>query len=87
MATPGPALPRGSTTTSRSRRQSGTTPIAPVIGGTLALALFVGLEWSTLALVFGIGFLLHVAMDQLFFLFAVKRRAALAPSLEGEPAC
>ena len=80
-------IPPGGVSTGRAFAQYVVDQADSVIGGTLALALFVGLEWSTLALVFGIGFLLHVAMDQLFFLFAVKRRAALAPSLEGEPAC
>ena len=58
------------------------------IGGTLALALFLGLRWAPLLLVFALGFLLHVVMDQLFFLFAVKRRAALAHvPLEGQTTC
>jgi CDP-diglyceride synthetase len=56
-------------------------------GGTLALAFF-GLAWDALLIVFALGFALHVAMDQLFFLFAVKRRAVLtAAPLEGQPTC
>jgi hypothetical protein len=50
------------------------------IGGTLVLALFLWGSWSTLALVFAVGFGLHVVMDQLFFLFAVKRRTVVAPA-------
>ena len=59
------------------------------VGGTLALALFLGGRVGTLLLVLGLGFLLHVAMDQLFFLFAVKRREshASASALEGSPTC
>ena len=57
------------------------------VGGTLAL-IFFGLAWDALVLVFALGFSLHVVMDQLFFLFAVKRRAALrAVPLEGQPTC
>lgn len=56
------------------------------VGGTLALALFIGLGWD-LALVFALGFVLHVVMDQLFFLFAVKRRALATATLEGGTPC
>jgi hypothetical protein len=57
------------------------------VGGTLALAFF-GLTWDALLLVFALGFSLHLVMDQLFFLFAVKRRAALGGvQLEGQPTC
>lgn len=47
-------------------------------GGTLALALFLGTGAETLLLVFAVGFCLHVAMDRLYFLFAVKRRSSVA---------
>jgi hypothetical protein len=59
------------------------------VGGTLALALFLGLRVETLLLVFGVGFVLHVVMDQLFFLFAVKRHPmpSSGPGLEGSPTC
>jgi hypothetical protein len=59
------------------------------IGGTIALAFFLGNRVGTLLLVFVIGFLLHVVMDQLFFLFAVKRRPALhgGRHLEGSSTC
>jgi len=58
------------------------------IGGTLALAIVLGLGWDTLLLVFAVGFLLHVVMDQLFFLCAVKRRAPVSHvSPEGQPSC
>ena len=58
------------------------------IGGTLALAIFLWGSWGTLLLVFVVGFSLHVVMDQLFFVFAVKRRAALALGpLERSPTC
>ena len=58
------------------------------IGGTLVLALFLWGSWGTLLLVLVTGFGLHVVMDQLFFLFAVKRKAqdAGAP-LEGATSC
>ncbi|HEU5479043.1 MAG TPA: hypothetical protein VFU90_04380, partial [Candidatus Tumulicola sp.] len=45
-------------------------------GGTLALAFFLGLEADTLLIVFAVGFCLHVVMDQLYVLFAVKRRSS-----------
>ena len=54
------------------------------VGGTLALAAFLWGSWGTLLLVFVVGFALHVVMDQLFFAFAVKRRAALRM---GSPTC
>ena len=59
------------------------------VGGTLVLAFFLGLHAGTLLLVFAVGFTLHVAMDQLFFLLAVKKRPARdAPRLlEGSPTC
>jgi hypothetical protein len=58
------------------------------IGGTLVLALFLWGNWAVLLLVFVVGFSLHVLMDQLFFLFAVKRRAALVVlPREGSPTC
>lgn len=59
------------------------------VGGTLALALFLGFRLGTLALVFAVGFVLHVVMDQLFFVFAVKRRAPVppGPQIEGSPTC
>jgi len=56
------------------------------VGGTLALAFFVGLE-GVLVVVLVVGFWLHVAMDRLFFLLAVKRRNEVAPTLEGPWAC
>ena len=43
-------------------------------GGTLALALFLGLGAESVLLVFFLGFCLHVVMDRLFFLLAVKQR-------------
>jgi hypothetical protein len=57
------------------------------IGGTLVLALFLWGSWGTLLLVFVVGFALHVLMDQLFFLFAVKRRASVSTTLEGATTC
>lgn len=59
------------------------------VGGTLALAFFLGGRVGLLLLVFVVGFVLHVLMDQAFFLFAVKRRptARHAASLEGSPTC
>ena len=44
---------------------------------------------GTLLLVFAVGFVLHVVMDQAFFLFAVKRHPSPspAPRLEGSPTC
>ena len=59
------------------------------VGGTLALAFFLPGGVGTLLLVFVVGFLLHVMMDQLFFLLAVKRRPALSTGqgLEGSPTC
>lgn len=58
------------------------------IGGTLVLALFLWGSWGTLLLVFVTGFGLHVVMDQLFFVFAVKRKAQIAGApLEGATSC
>lgn len=80
-------IPPGGVSRSRAAVQYVADQADSAIGGTLALALFIGLGWD-LALVFALGFLLHVAMDQLFFLFAVKRRATLATAtLEGGTPC
>lgn len=58
------------------------------IGGTLVLALFLWGDWAALAIVFVVGFSLHVIMDQLFFLFAVKQRGSLVVvPPEGSPTC
>ena len=58
------------------------------IGGTLVLAFFLWGSSGTLLLVFVVGFALHVVMDQLFFLLAVKRRAPLATApLERATTC
>ena len=59
------------------------------VGGTLALALFLGVRVGTLLLVFAVGFVLHVVMDQLFFLLDVKRHPSPSPGpqLEGSPTC
>jgi len=80
-------IPPGGVSRRRATAQYVVDQADSAIGGTLALAVFIGLGWD-LALVFALGFLLHVAMDQLFFLFAVKRREAFAnPSLEGRTTC
>ena len=77
-------IPPGGVSRKRAALQYLVDQADSAVGGTLALALFIGLGWD-LALVFALGFVLHVGMDQLFFLFAVKRRA-LAP-LGGGTAC
>jgi CDP-diglyceride synthetase len=78
----------GGISTKRAVVQYGIDQADSAIGGTLALIFFLGLRWDTLALVFALGFLLHVLMDQLFFLFAVKRRSTLPRvPLEGQPTC
>lgn len=81
-------IPPGGVSRSRALAQYVVDQADSAIGGTLALVLFLGLAWGTLLLVFAVGFLLHVGMDQLFFLFSVKRRAAVAGvPLEGRPSC
>ena len=77
-------IPPGGVSRSRAAVQYVVDQADSAVGGTIALALFIGLGWD-LAVVFALGFVLHIAMDQLFFLFAVKRRA-LAP-LGGESSC
>jgi hypothetical protein len=80
-------IPPGGVSRSRELVQYVVDQADSAVGGTLALAFF-GLGWGALLLVFILGFVLHVAMDQLFFLFGVKRRAPLASiSLEGQPTC
>lgn len=80
-------IPPGGVSTRRAATQYVVDQADSAIGGTLALAFFIGLGWD-LVLVFALGFGLHVVMDQLFFLFAVKRRAAVARvPLEGRPTC
>lgn len=81
-------IPPGGVSRSRAAVQYVVDQADSAIGGTLALALFLGLRWDPLLLVFALGFLLHVVMDQLFFMFAVKRRSALAQvPLEGQTTC
>jgi hypothetical protein len=81
-------IPPGGVSRSRAAVQYVVDQADSAIGGTLALALFLGLRWDPLLLVFALGFLLHVVMDQLFFLFAVKRRSALVHvPLEGQTTC
>jgi hypothetical protein len=77
-------IPPGGVSRRRSLGQYVVDQADSAIGGTLALAIFLWGSWETLLLVFAIGFSLHVVMDQLFFAFAVKRRAALAA---GSPTC
>jgi hypothetical protein len=80
-------IPPGGVPRSRGLIQYVVDQADSAVGGTLALAFF-GLAWDALLLVLALGFALHVVMDQLFFLFAVKRRAALAPvPLESQPTC
>jgi hypothetical protein len=81
-------IPPGGVSRSRAVLQYVVDQADSAIGGTLALAIFLWPAWGTLLLVFAAGFLLHVVMDQLFFLFAVKRRAvAPGAQLEGQPTC
>lgn len=81
-------IPPGGVSKSRAVLQYVLDQADSAVGGTLALAVFLWPAWGTLLLVFAVGFLLHVAMDQLFFLFAVKRRAmAHGAQLEGRPTC
>jgi len=70
-------IPAGGVTRRRALVQYVVDQADSAIGGTLVLALFLGAQLGTLLLVFAVGFLLHVVMDQLFFLFAVKRHARL----------
>jgi hypothetical protein len=77
-------IPPGGTSRRRALGQYVVDQADSAIGGTLALELFLWGSWETLLLVFAVGFSLHVVMDQLFFVFAVKRRTALAA---GSPAC
>lgn len=78
-------IPPGGVSKTRAATQYVVDQADSAIGGTLVLVLFLGLGWDLL-LVFALGFVLHVVMDQLFFLFAVKRRAALARTpLEEQP--
>ena len=72
-------IPPGEASTRRTVVQYVVDQADSAIGGTLVLALFLGFRWSLLLLVFAVGFLLHVVMDQLFVRFAVKRRPSLAP--------
>ncbi len=81
-------IPSGGISKRRAAVQYVVDQADSAVGGTLVLVLFIGFRW-TLVLVFAVGFALHVVMDQLFFLFAVKRRAGPAPvaSLESSPTC
>ena len=69
-------IPPGGVSRRRALGQYVADQADSAVGGTLALAVFLWGSWGTLLLVFAVGFSLHVVMDQLFFLFAVKRRAA-----------
>ena len=82
-------IPPGGTSRARALVQYVVDQADSVIGGTLVLALFLGARVGTLLLVFAVGFVLHVVMDQAFFLFAVKRHPSPspAPRLEGSPTC
>ena len=81
-------IPPGGVSKRRALAQYLVDQADSAIGGTLALVFFLGFDWAALLLVFAVGFLLHVAMDQLFFLFAVKRRQGVARmSLEGRTTC
>ncbi len=82
-------IPPGGVSRGRSLVQYVVDQADSAVGGTLALALFLGGRVGTLLLVFVVGFVLHVLMDQLFFLIAVKRQPALAPGppLEGSSTC
>lgn len=82
-------IPPGGVSRGRALAQYVVDQADSAVGGTLALALFLGLRVWTLLLVFAVGFVLHVLMDQVFFLFAVKRHPAPPPrpQLGGSPTC
>jgi hypothetical protein len=81
-------IPPGGVSRRRAALQYVVDQADSALGGTIVLVLFLGLGWERLLLVFAVGFLLHVAMDQLFFLCSVKRRASLAQApLRGRPTC
>lgn len=79
-------IPPGGVSRSRAAVQYVVDQADSAVGGTLALALFIGLGWD-LALVFALGFVLHAGMDQLFFLFAVKRRGLATTIVEDGTPC
>jgi CDP-2,3-bis-(O-geranylgeranyl)-sn-glycerol synthase len=72
-------IPPGGVSAGRARVQYVVDQADSVLGGTLALTLFLGLRVWPLVLVFALGFTFHVIVDQLYFLFAVKRQAAPSP--------
>jgi CDP-diglyceride synthetase len=82
-------IPPGGVSQRRSSLQYVVDQADSAIGGTLALALFIGGAAGTLLLVFVVGFALHALVDRLFFLFGVKRRTRLVSALplEESPTC
>ena len=82
-------IPSGGVTRGRAVVQYVVDQADSAVGGTIALAFFLDGRVGTLLLVFVVGFVLHVVMDKVFFLFAVKRHPALVsgPPLEGSSTC
>lgn len=80
-------IPPGGVSRTRAIVQYVVDQADSVVGGTLALAFFLPGAVEILLLVFVVGFALHVVMDQLFFLFAVKRHPELTSghALEESP--
>ena len=67
-------IPPGGVSTSKAIAQYVGDQADSALGGTVALAPFVGGEASTLTLTLSVGVALHVSMDQLFYRFGVKHR-------------